>query len=340
MQFSKVDKFILFGGGKLLYKLSIELVKKGFNAIVVTSQRHSIEIITENKSLLDLLKERNIKIVVTDNIETDYVLKEITKTAIGISFGASWIFKKSFIELFNNKLINNHGSRLPQNRGGGGYSWRILMGETRGANLLHFIDEGVDTGKIIKYEEYIYPGMCRKPIDFEKYSIEKNYFFIMEFIEEILSKKTFRVIDQQETFSTYFPRLHTDTHGYIDWNWSIEDIERFICAFDEHYNGAITFWKDFKLRLKDCYITYSDGRFHPFQSGIVYRVTEYGVFIAANEGSLVIKSIKDDNGNNFLSNVKIGDRFYTPIKYLEKAKKYRAIYSSKGLKIEKNADGK
>ena len=33
--------------------------------------------------------------------------------------------------------------------------------------------------------------------------------------------------------STYWPRIDTESHGWINWNWSGEEILNFIKAFDD-----------------------------------------------------------------------------------------------------------
>ena len=41
--------------------------------------------------------------------------------------GARYIFKKNTIDnFFFNNLVNFHGTRLPLDSGGGGYSWNIM----------------------------------------------------------------------------------------------------------------------------------------------------------------------------------------------------------------------
>ena len=73
-------------------------------------------------------------------------------------------------------------------------------------------------------------------------------------------------MDQLEYLSIYWPRLSTEHHGYVDWSWSLKDIERFICAFDEPYPGASTYIGSRKVHLKEGYADFNDGLFHPFQS--------------------------------------------------------------------------
>ena len=137
---------------------------------------------------------------------------------------------------------------------------------------------------------------------------------------------------QQEWFSLYWPRLCTDVHGYVDWAWTLKQVEQFIAAFDAPYKGVVTFLNQEKVRLKKGYSIVSDGTFHPFQVGIIYKIRGDCVFVAMEQGSLVIQDIRDEDGDDIISNLKVGDRFFTPSRYLEKAKESRAVYTSQGLR--------
>jgi len=83
--------------------------------------------------------------------------------------------------------------------------------------------------------------------------------------------------------------------------------------------------------VKNCFSDHNDGNFHPFQNGIVYRKAQNSLFVATVNGTLVIQEVKNEKGDNFINKIRIGDRFYTPIKYLDNAKQFRAVYTSKGL---------
>ena len=100
---------------------------------MVTSERHSKELIDidlKQNMFRAWLDKEQIEYIVSNNVTMDErVIDSISNKTIGLSFGAAWIFKKQFINRFHGKLLNLHGSRLPQNRGGGGFSWRIMRGE-------------------------------------------------------------------------------------------------------------------------------------------------------------------------------------------------------------------
>ena len=146
------------------------------------------------------------------------------------------------------------------------------------------------------------------------------------------AKVEFDVIGQPEYLSMYWPRLNTPEQAFIDWTWSLKQVENFINAFDSPYQGAATFIKGRKVFLKKCCVDYNDGPFHPFQQGIIYRKTGDTLFVSVNEGTLIIKDILNEAGKNIHNELQLGERFFTPLKYLESAKLFKAVYTPQGLK--------
>ena len=47
---------------------------------------------------------------------------------------------------------------------------------------------------------------------------------------------------------------------------------------------------------------------------------------------LIVEKILDKNGKNIISQIKPGDRFFTPIEKIENSRSKRVRYSSKGIK--------
>lgn len=334
MRFGKINNYILFGGGTLLRKLALEIKRRKNGLFVVTSSRHARELSSSfgKETLEEFLSKNSISFTVTDSLNVKQVTEKINSQTVGLSLGAAWIFKADFINLFQGRLLNLHGTCLPRFRGGGGYSWRIMLDDRDGCSLVHLIDPGIDTGGIVKFENYKYPVSCRIPVDYEKHSVEKYMGFLKKFLDELNVQKDFKLIKQDESKSTYWPRLATDIHGFINWSWNSVDVDRFICAFDDPYRGASAFLGDTKVRLKKSSLLKKEGKFHPYQSGLVFRIHNDTVFIASESGALAIREVKDYDGNDMMSNVRVGDRFYTPVEYLENAKQYRAVYLPQGLK--------
>lgn len=327
MNFGIINRIIVMGGGDRL--INFVTVAQDYEIIVLSSKRLlEAELVTQCCSLEQFLEKRSIKYFNISSIKEFDIGSLITQRTLGISLGAPWIFNAEIIKKFCGKLINGHGARLPQNRGGGDYSWQIMNGLNLGYHLFHLVDQGIDTGDIIIYNEFLFPSFCKTPEDFKKYSIELEISFFEEFLLKIKELKDFEQYKQIEYLSTYFPRLSTEHHGFINWSWTAKQIERFICAFDDPYSGASTYCKGNLVRLKSVTLSENDGDFHPFMNGLVYRKTKEKIFIAASDASLIINNVSDIKGNNILDKIKIGDRFVTPQSKLDEALCSRISYGA------------
>lgn len=336
MELGPIDGLVLLGGGEILRRLVSWSIDPRIEIRVVTSTRHAGEVF-EGESLSEFLSRNNVKFIETDNIDSQEVEEFMSETlnSLYLSLGAAWIFTQSTIEsLFQNRLLNCHGTRLPNNRGGGGFSWQIMMGNRFGFTLLHKVNSGIDTGPIVAYEEFVYPGRLRTPIEFEFMYTQKTVKFITDLITRGLAEKLIlNEVQQSEYFSSYWPRLNSEVSGWIDWSLPAKELENFICAFDDPYKGAHTMLNRKKLYIKKVCLSPQDGVFHTFQRGIVYRVSKSWICVAIPGSTLIIQEITDENGLDFLENIRVGDRFVTPGNYLVESMS-RVIYTPTGIQSE------
>ena len=114
------------------------------------------------------------------------------------------------------------------------------------------------------------------------------------------------------------------------------DLFNFINAFDEPYKGASTFINNGnfgKLYLKKVHLHGGDSSNHPYMSGIVSRHDKNWIVVSTKSKHMIlVEEVLDRKGNNIISKIKAGDRFYTPYQELEKSKKNKTTFNSKGLK--------
>tara|TARA_Y100000816_G_C26102822_1_gene584994 strand:- start:200 stop:1213 length:1014 start_codon:yes stop_codon:yes gene_type:complete len=285
--------------------------------------------------------DKKIKFKVFDKLDQKFekfILRNIKiENTIFISLGARYIFKKNMIEnFFLNNLINFHGTRLPLDAGGGGFSWKIMREDRIDNQLVHLIDEGIDTGPIIDNQSSLYPKNCQIPKDFENYRCKKFVEFYSKVLKKINNGTFFNLKYQVNYLGRYNPRLNTETDGLINWDLESYDLYNFINAFDDPYKGASTFLdngKFGKLYLKKIHLHGGDSSNHPYMSGIVSRHDKDWIVVSTkSKHMLLIEKVLNKNGENIIKKIKVGDRFYTPIKELEKSKIRKTIFNSKGLK--------
>jgi len=331
----KTDNIVLLGGGKFSLELIGQVKALGYDVQLLSSPRRLEETIDE-LTLEDHLKRLKIDYVSVEKMNTPSETKDLKfkENTFFLSLGAPWIIKKETIKnLFNNNLFNLHGTRLPQNRGGGGFSWQIMMGNRLGFCQLHEIDGGIDTGDIVRTKEFIYPPSCKLPSQFQFSYLKENLKFTESFFKELREQNVeYTPTSQPEYMSSYWPRLNTELQSWISWDLSTIELERFICAFDDPYSGAQTYLGDQQVSIKKAQGDYNDQHFHSFQNGIVYRNNGEWLSVCTNSGSLLIEQVFNEQGENILPNIQVGDRFYTPTEKLDQAKAKRVIYTPKGLK--------
>ncbi len=73
---------------------------------------------------------------------------------IGFSCRFSLFIPSNIIKKFSYGIINFHGGLLPECRGLNSSCHAILLNHKKAGGTLHFIDEALDTGNIIKREEF------------------------------------------------------------------------------------------------------------------------------------------------------------------------------------------
>lgn len=335
MKLGPISGVTLVGGGQLLRRLVLWAVSESIEVRVLTSPRLADERQGGGDTLGRFLTRLGVKHAVAANLEDASVtdLFEGTKNHFFLSLGAPWIFKEQDLaRLFGGRLFNAHGTGLPNDRGGGGYSWRILMGKRFGFCTLHLVDAGVDTGPVAAIEEFLHTPRARVPQDFFEENQERYFPFITAFIDKYrLAEAEVFLETQPNWLATYWPRLSTDLQGLIDWSLSGQEIERFICAFDAPYSGASTFLGKKRVSLKSVSLSSQEESFHPYQSGLVFRRNDVWLCVAVPGATLVVQSVTSADGSDVLGGVKVGDRFFTPGSFLEVARD-RVSYGPSGLR--------
>ena len=320
---------VFLGESKTLESLQRINKSLGLKTIIITSPHQA--------KLID--KKINVNIFTNlDNKFKKLIKKNVNiENTLFVSLGARYIFKKETINnFFLNNLINFHNTRLPLDAGGGGFSWNILREDRINNQLVHIVDEGIDTGSIIDTEKNLFPVNCVIPSDFKKYSALKFVSFYKKFILNIKKNKEFRLKPQLDYFGRYNPRLNTSINGFINWDLDSHDLVNFINAFDDPYTGALTYLNNKKfgrLSIKKVQLHGGDSSNHPYMSGIVTRHDKDWIVVSTRgKHMLLIEEVLDANKKNIISEIKVGDRFYTKLKNLEDGKSKRIIYNSKGIK--------
>ncbi len=322
------------------------LILLGYNNIVATLiermalPANSIEVVSSDGQLKGKSVPGSARTTQLDDQQlTDYLLELKVRTKdLVISIGCPWILKEEHIHALGARVLNLHGTHLPTYRGGTIYSWYILARKRTGLCALHRMTEQLDQGGITHWEEYLIPPGCRKPAHLMELYAQKNSAFLEKIIRDWYASGIHPAANgptqQPEYLSSYWPRLLTDHHGWLDWSWKGEDLEAFACAFDDPYKGVQTEWRGKVVRLKDVYFQPGMGSYHPFQYGQIFRKSEQWIHVAVQGGELIIERLLDEYEQDFFKQIRVGDRLYTrPEKLVNQ--NTRVYKGADGLKAEK-----
>ena len=333
MNFGKIDGLILFGGGRLMVELIRRLDRQKCEVIVFSDPRHLEETPLESQAtLLQLLEQLGVRYYCSPEINHEPALmNHVTDTTLGLGMGEVWSFSSEIIKRFAGRLVDLMTIPLPQYRGGAHYTWQILSGNRRGGCHIQMINEEMlpgrfDSGDIVESESYRFPASARIPQDYFNHSARKDLAFVLEFLRQVNRGKEFSLTRLREERSIFFPRLNTRLHGFIDWSWSAMELERFLAAFDRPYAGASSFLQDRRFFLRAARALRNEGDFHPYQAGLIYRMTKDAVFIATRGGAIRVTEVLDEEGVNALDRLETGLRFHTPQEQLEEARTIQAEY--------------
>lgn len=202
--------------------------------VVSKPDAHNNDPWKDTPMLKEYCEENHIK-VFQNSIELKE-LYEAKELDLGLSCRFSKILKKDIIDLFRIGIINMHGGLLPEFGGPYSCNYSILFGEGKGGGTLHWIDENIDTGDIIRRCEFdILPDDTAYDV-FQKTQCAL-YENLIEVILPIINGDMSDFISQQELINNgyahrYFKLNSIEEYKEIDLNDSKENILKVVRAFD------------------------------------------------------------------------------------------------------------
>ena len=328
--FGKIDHIILFGGSRATLEIARWAQQTNLSLDVFTAPRQLDDVVgDEGETFEQLLKLNSIHYRVSQDINQEAdLLSMVTDKTLGIGLGEAWSFEKTVIDAFDGRLLDIMGIPLPKYRGGAHYTWLLQRKERQWAVNLQVINEDMvqgefDSGEILYSKRYLLPEHLESPqnvFDFAS-NVEKE--FVAEFISKVSQGESFDALLPDESESLFFPRLNTLKHGWINWQWTCEEIVDFIRSFGAPYAGASTHLNEERVFIHGAKIA-STEKFHPFQSGLITRIFDDKIYIIAKDGLIVCDKLVNSDGHQV--SLKTGMRLFTPMKQLEEAMMFQCSY--------------
>lgn len=229
--------FVLFSSANVGLQFFKQLVADKFykriniKAVVVCQDKRNPYFIEGVSDAVKLYAQKN-------NIEVLMHPDELDTSVsydLGLSLSNFHILKDRHIDLFKNGIINFHGAPVLWYAGSATPVYHILTKDTsEWGYTYHYIDEGIDSGDIIKQVIYsLPPGLNSKEIDASvMVEAKKEFpFFIQELLENNLDL-TNKCIRQTHTNPKIVRRKELGEYNSFDMNIESDSLERVLRAFD------------------------------------------------------------------------------------------------------------
>ncbi len=234
----------------------------------------SIEVISEDREVLSLLRESDRKI--------DSFLDSSIELAICAGYKS--IIPKDILE--QKTIINTHPSLLPKYRGLHGLVWAMLNFEEKLGFTIHLMNEYIDDGDILEQFTINYKNQTSYEIMqlFDRYIRENLGRVVKEFLEGEITP-----IRQNREEATWVAKRNIDD-CIIDFNMSNRYIDMLFKALVKPYPLPII-KKDNKLYEVDSYRLIS--RDYIANIGQVVNIEDKSIYIKVREGLLVVDKLID-----------------------------------------------
>lgn len=266
------------------------LHKEGYNISLVITQEDRPR--GRGKKLLPTpvkkkAMELGIETYQPDSINSPESLEKLREISpdciIVVAFGQ--ILKKEVLDLPKHGCINIHASLLPKYRGAAPINWAIINGEEETGISIMKMDEGLDTGPILK-QGSIPIGEEDDSITIHDKLSKLGGKLIVETLKEV-EKGLVKEIPQDDNLSSYASMLNKKT-GLIDWNDKGRNIVNLIRGL-KPWPSAYTSYKgeNFKIHKAKQIPKFSNE-----ENGVIVKVNEEGVFINCDDSCIVVEELQ------------------------------------------------
>lgn len=240
-------KMIFMGRKKQAAELLKWTIEQGIEVVRVCTDNQF-----ENSPTTEMAKQLNIPVVSMEEAE-EYVNVHPGEIDLVTSYLYWRKIRKPLIEGPKFGCINFHPAILPDWKGCGGYNVAILNKLPQWGVTAHYVNEDIDTGKIIKVDKFDFDYKTATAKSLEIISQEKLVALYKEIVLAVKQKGILETIDVDNTKGTYISRKQMNEMKEIKLEeLNSEDLDLKIRAFwFPPYDGAYIEVNGVKYTLVD-----------------------------------------------------------------------------------------
>lgn len=287
-----MNNIVIFLNGTRGIKVIESLKKNGHSitACVIPSDQ-------KFQNVHNQIKNINLKCLRVKNLDQDNTYKKLKnyRPKIFIIAGYSTIFKEELINLPEKGTINLHAGGLPEYRGGSPLNWQIINGEKKAKISIIKVDQGIDTGKILK-EKNIPINSLTEINDLHNKANTLFPKMVCSLLQSMDKKKNLNAKTQNSKNAVYWHQRQ-DRDGHLDFkNMSSNQVSRFVRALTYPYPGAWAVSEEIKVRIHK--ITIPKFRLQGTPGRICY-IQNKGPYVICKDRAILVEEYLFENNSDF-----------------------------------------
>ncbi len=277
-----------FAGYDLFCDINYPLLENGWNLTnVVITDMSASEPYNSHKKMLEIAKKSGAEITF-ERIDEAY-LRKLEGAGVNVLVSAAYGHKIPVPPGMKLRIINVHPTLLPDGKGPWPLPHIILRKKDKSGVTIHRVSEEFDSGPILDYEEFLVTNV--DTLDTLTNKSKQAAIQIFERLTKTFDKKWDTASEQAEC-GTYWPNFEWDER-VIDWQWTIERIDRLIRAFGSFDTGATFNGQDWIVQSAICW-----KQTHQHLTGSVISETKNEILLAAADGFVLLTSYRADPDND------------------------------------------
>jgi len=257
---------------------------------------------TKDETLKEFSKEHGIDYLYPVKINTTEFI-EIARSYncdLFVSMSFNQIFRANIISVPELGVINCHAGKLPFYRGRNILNWALINDEEEFGITVHFVDEGIDTGDIIKQN-------CFPIKDSDDYSslLEISYHecstILYDSIKEIQSGNSQRIMQNKIHPVGFYCGRRGIGDEIIDWNQKSRRLFNFIRSINKPGPMATTFINGVGVKINKSRLIKESPKYIGINGQLLAKTSE-GFLVKTKDSFIEIYEIETN------IKLKVGDK--------------------------------
>ena len=191
--------------------------------------------------------EHNLAVTQPRSLRKEAVVAELAAAAADVIVVAAYgkILPKAILDLPPHGCLNVHASLLPRHRGAAPVTAAILAGDAESGVTIMHMDEGLDTGPMLRQQSLSLQGNETTGTLTTTLS-QLGADLLIPTLEDWVAGRL-KPQPQDDSRATYAPLLKKQD-GIVQWEHDAESICRHVRAM-QPWPGAVTFWQGRQLKI-------------------------------------------------------------------------------------------